>query len=178
MAAITMHHGYYNNDGKMRPVPLLAKRCLILKEDKTSVSSLSSRDLAHIWGGGYERIRKPKNQICLLEPLLTDAGGICSMRTVGWFFSSSFYVLLLPLHTLKKIMSPPSILQTDLLNTQKQDKGEMESDSCQSIETGSKNGSFLTDPRHSPKPFHTFVFLSVYLPCTDRLFVLHKDKKK
>lgn len=32
------HHGCYNNDGKMRPVPLLTKRYLILKEDKTPVS--------------------------------------------------------------------------------------------------------------------------------------------
>lgn len=59
------------------------------------------------------------------------------------------------------MMSPPSILQSDLLNTQKQDKGEMEPDSCQSIETGSKNGSLLPDPRHPTKPFHAFMFFSV-----------------
>lgn len=59
------------------------------------------------------------------------------------------------------MMSPPSILQDDLLNTQKQDKGEMEPDSCQPIETDSKNGSLLPDPRHPPKPFHAFMFFSV-----------------
>lgn len=59
------------------------------------------------------------------------------------------------------MMSPPSVLQSDLLNTQNQDKGEMEPDSCQSIEKGSKNGSLLPDPRHPPKPFHAFRFFSV-----------------
>lgn len=49
------------NDGKMRPVPPLAQGCLILKEDKTPVSWLSSWDLAHICGGGM-KLENPRTK--------------------------------------------------------------------------------------------------------------------
>lgn len=94
-----------------------------------------------------------------------------------FFLSSSFkYFSFL----LQKIMSPPSILQTNLLNTQKQDKGEMELDSCQSIETGSKNGSFFTNPRHPPKLFHAFMFFSVltYYSLMDCLYYTRTRRNK
>lgn len=73
-------------------------------------------------------------------------------------------------------MSPPSILQTYLLNTQKQDKGEMEPDSCQSIETGSKMAPSSQIPDIHSNHF-TLLNISQYLPFTDGLPVPHKDKK-
>lgn len=58
-------------------------------------------------------------------------------------------MLLSRLPTLQKMLFPPPRLQIDLFNTQKQDKREMEPDSCQFIETGSKNASFFPDHRHA-----------------------------